>query len=219
MAFDLVSYLRDQVKLNCSTQQKSSPLANDYLNELNCLSLGKLVDAFRQSPEATYKEIKSQDQLYIQHLARLLTTSTHNQTTVSHSEFEHDLTTILQLHIRELNQLDATAQLGQQGLAELLEGQIEHLSGQADDWVWSTNNLTQLIGSKKIVTETVSLEATLKEFNTMVHSNHTAEPTAAEQVDALQPSPTIPTWAKVAEPIVALIILWILYSAYCNYVA
>jgi hypothetical protein len=37
-------------------------------------------------------------------------------------------------------------------MSELLLGQIEHLSGQAEDWVWSTQ-LNELIGSKPVEQE------------------------------------------------------------------
>jgi hypothetical protein len=49
---------------------------------------------------------------------------------------------------------------------------IEHLSGQADDWVWTTNNLLELKGSKPMPQEELSLEATMKEFNQMVSQNN-----------------------------------------------
>ncbi|MGA5989420.1 hypothetical protein ACPB4A_27575, partial [Escherichia coli] len=75
---------------------------------------------------------------------------------------------------------------GPSGLKELLLGQIEHLSGQADDWVWATSELTELIGSKPIEQEELSLEETMQEFNQMVNQQNTQESPHQQPVQALQ---------------------------------
>ncbi|KAA5655187.1 hypothetical protein F3G64_35300, partial [Pseudomonas aeruginosa] len=98
-----------------------------------------------------------------------LTTSKHNKSVLKNSELEQSISEILALQLTELNQLDETGGFGQSGLKELILGQVEHLSGQAEDWVWSTNHLTELIGSKPVEQEELSLDATMKEFNQMVH--------------------------------------------------
>ncbi|MFX9272923.1 hypothetical protein ABTN92_19660, partial [Acinetobacter baumannii] len=90
---------------------------------------------------------------------------------------------------------------GQNGLKELILGQVEHLSGQAEDWVWSTNHLTELIGSKPVEQEELSLDATMKEFNQMVHQ---AQPHHEELHIEEQPIEIfIPAWSKVIAPLVA----------------
>lgn len=217
MAFDLVSYLKDQIQLQTHKLNLTSiEDKNGHITDLNSLALGKLIDAYRQASQQTYNEIKSQDALYIQQLARVLTTASVAEVKIPQAELENNLTQILTLHINELHQLDQTAQLGELGLKELLEGQTEHLSGTAPDWVWSINNLKQLIGSKKVVEEPVSLEATLKEFNEMVHSTaHDHD----QQTDIQVAPATVPLWSKIVEPIIAIVILWVLLQAYCTYVA
>lgn len=210
MAFDLVQYFAAQIKLQKPSllKQYDSVERDQYIQEINALSLGKLVSLWRENNQKLYQEIDSQDELYIQEVARRLTTSTANESTLSKTELEHNISEILALQLAELKQLDHTGNFGNKGIGELLLGQIEHLSGQADDWIWSTNELTELKGSKPIPQEELSLEASMKEFNQMVqqhsHDNH-AE---IELIEA-----TVPTWSKVLEPIVAIAILAILWCA------
>ena len=213
MAFDLVQYFAEQIKI-----QKPQLLAQldpeqrkIYIEEINALTLGKLISLWRQNDEALYQEILSQDHLYTQEVARHLTTSKHNLSSLDKTLLESATTDILELQIAELKQLDTAGSLGKRGLRELVIGQIEHLSGQAKDWVWSTNELTELIGSQPTVQEDISLDETMKEFNQMVnvqttdtHVDH-PEVTVVETVQ--------PTWAKVAEPVVALVVLYILFEA------
>ena len=210
MAFDLVQYFAAQIKLQKPSllKQYDSVERDQYIQEINALSLGKLVSLWREDNQKLYQEIDSQDELYIQEVSRRLTTSTANESTLSKTELEHNISEILALQLAELKQLDHTGNFGNKGIGELLLGQIEHLSGQADDWIWSTNELTELKGSKPIPQEELSLEASMKEFNQMVqqhsHDNH-AE---IELIEA-----TVPTWSKVLEPIVAIAILAILWCA------
>lgn len=213
MAFDLVQYFAEQIKIQKPQllSHLDSLQRNTYIDEINSLTLGKLITLWRKDEEALYQEISSQDHLYSQEIARHLTTSKQNHSELDKKSLEAATTEILELQIAELKQLDTAGSLGKRGLRELVIGQIEHLSGQAKDWVWSTNELTELIGSQPVVQEDISLDETMKEFNQMVnvqkddiHTDH-QEITLNETVN--------PTWAKIAEPIVALIVLWILFEA------
>lgn len=152
MAFDLVQYFSDQVKIQKPQllQQYDADSRNAYIQELNALTLGKLIRLWREDDNKLYQEIKTLDPLYIQEVSRHLTTSVHNQSELPKPELEHSISEILSLQLTELKQLDETGNFGSNGLKELLQGQIEHLSGQADDWVWSTNELTELKGSKPL---------------------------------------------------------------------
>ena len=212
MAFDLVQYFAEQIYIQKPELLKQyDPIERkSHLLEINTLSLGKLITLWRKDENKLYQEIQSQDQLYVIDIARHLTTSEQNHSTLSRSEFEQAITEVLSLQLAELKQLDDTGNYGVKGLRELIIGQVEHLSGQAADWVWSINELTELKGSKPMPEEEISLEETMKEFNQMVHQNtadhHEHVETQSEQV-------TPPTWAKIVEPVVALAILWVLYSA------
>ncbi|MFW1675897.1 hypothetical protein ACG9H4_18645, partial [Acinetobacter baumannii] len=101
--------------------------------------------------------------------------------------------------------LDETGGFGQSGLKELSLGQVEHLSGQAEDWVWSTNHLKELIGSKPVEQEELSLDATMKEFNQLghqAHPHHEDVPVEEPPIETFSPG-----WSKVIAPLVALAIL------------
>ena len=214
MAFDLVQYFNDQIKIQKPTLLKKYDIEirNQHLKEINSLVLGKLVSLWRQDENKQFQEVLKQDELYIQEISHTLTTSLQNNSELSRIDLELCISEILDLQLKELKQLQETGNLGIQGLKELILGQVEHLSGQADDWVWSTNGLLELKGSKPIIEEEISLDSTMKEFNQMVQQQaHDDHAQIAEQV-----APRVPTWSKVLEPVVALVILWILLQAACN---
>ncbi|MEN3978484.1 hypothetical protein [Acinetobacter sp. CWB-B33] len=210
MAFDLVQYFAEQLETqkpellpHLSKEDKRSHIA-----EINALTLGELISQWRLNDKKVYQEITSPDDLYVQEVARHLTTSKENASSLPRTELEELTAAIFKRQLTELKQLHDTGNHTLQSIRELLLGQIEHLSGQADNWVWSTNNLLELKGSKPIIADELSLEESMKEFNQMVnqHTGHEQEETA----------PIIPAWSKVAEPLVAVVILWVLYSAVCN---
>ena len=195
MAFDLVHYFAEQIEIQKPQilQQHATEKRQAHLFEINVLVLGKIISLWRTEPDQIYREIQSQDQLYIQEIARHLTTSLNNESELSQTEFEQSSSEVLAFQFQELKQLDNTGNYGQNGMRELLLGQIEHLSGQAKDWVWSVNNLNELIGSQPIEEESLSLDDTMKEFNQMVHNQNTHAVAETEEVATVQN----PTWAKV----------------------
>lgn len=212
MAFDLVNYFAEQIAIQKPQllNQYDKEKRKSYLFEVNALTLGKLVSLWRQNADTVYQEIKKPDPLYAQEIARHLTTSPKNQSDLDVKDLEQTTLEILELQFVELKQLDETGNFGKNGLRELLLGQIEHLSGQAYDWVWTTNELNELIGSKPIEEEEISLDEAMKEFNQMVHSQHAHDDHIQEpEVNITQN----PTWAKFIEPIVALVVIFILFSA------
>ena len=210
MAFDLVQYFSNQIQIQLPQLfQHIQKEQQEHIHNINILVLGQLVSAWKQNQQMLYQEIQALDPLYIQEVARHLTTSKHNQSVLKATELENAISDILSLQLIELKQLDQTGNLGITGLSELLLGQIEHLSGQAEDWVWSTNQLTELIGSKPIEQPEISIETTMQEFNQMVHQTQTS---THNNVEVLQPS--IPMWSRIVAPLVALAILIFLYCSY-----
>ncbi len=218
MAFDLVQYFSEQIKFQKPQlfSQYSPKEKQFYIHEVNVLTLGQLISLWRQDPKKLYHEIKAADPLYIQEIARHLTTSKHNKSALSPAELEPSISEVLSLQFTELNQLDQTGSFGQTGLTELLLGQIEHLSGQAEDWVWSTNQLTELKGSKPVEQQDISLETTMQEFNQMVHQ---AQPSIhhTEEIEVEQPN--IPAWSYLLSPVIALVILLFMYCSYSQLLA
>ncbi len=82
MAFDLVQYFAEQIKKIQKPQLLNQYPANEknkLIDEVNILTLGKLISLWRQDDNKIYHEIKTADPLYIQEVARHLTTSKHNK--------------------------------------------------------------------------------------------------------------------------------------------
>jgi len=212
MAFDLVHYFNDQIKIQKPQllNQYQTDQRDLYILELNCLILGRLITLLQEDESTLYKEIHQLNHLYIQEVSRHLTTSYSNQSTLNPADLEWSLSEILSLQLMELKQLDETGSLGSAGIKELLLGQIKYLSGLANDWVWTTNKLVELLGTKPNHVEEISLEETMKEFNHMMTQDQTQAVT--DEVTETKE----PTWAKIVEPLVALAILWILANALCN---
>lgn len=217
MAFDLVHYFSEQSMLQKPELLSTYPLnlRQEYIFDLNALILGKLIQLWRKDNNRLYKEIHTIDALYIQEVSRHLTTSPQNQSPLDKKQLEQTISEILLLQLTELKQLDQTGNLGKIGLNELFTGQIEHLSGQADDWVWSTNQLTELLGSKPKIQEDISLDETMKEFNQMVHTAHHDTDNHTIDSHSLEPlQEVVPTWSRIVAPLVALAVLVFLYIQY-----
>jgi len=208
MAFDLVQYFVEQIETQKPELLNQYPKQERraYIAEISALTLGKLVSEWKLNPNKIYNEINHPDELYIQEIARHLSTLKSNQSTLSREVQEANIYEIFKLQLIELKQLHDTGNHNLNSIQELLYGQIEHLSGQADDWVWTTNNLLELKGSKPMPQEELSLEATMKEFNQMVSQNNQSLEHDVEDVVVVN----APTWAKIAEPVVAIVILWVL---------
>ncbi len=111
MAFDLVQYFSEQIKIQKPELLNKFPHEerNQYLAEANTLALGKLITLIRKDGAKLYHEIQTQDHLYIQELARHLTTSPHNVSQLAKADLEHSLTEMLSLQFAELKQLDDVA--------------------------------------------------------------------------------------------------------------
>lgn len=212
MAFDLVQYFNDQLKfqkpllLKCYDRE----LRDKYIQEINTLTLGKLITLWRENDELQFMKLKSFDDAYILETTDSLISASNNQSQLEPHELKTTIIEVLQFQLEEVLQLETTGNFGQKGLKELLLGQIEHLSGHADNWVWLTNGLLELKDSKTIHQEDISLDSSIQEFNQMVqqHSQHDDIQVTSETI--------VPIWAKVLEPIVALVILWILAQALCR---
>lgn len=161
MAFDLVQYFSEQIKLQKLQlfSQYSPKEKQFYIHEVNVLTLGQLISIWRQDPKKLYHEIKVADPLYIQEIARHLTTSKHNKSALSvQPSLESSISEVLSLQFTELNQLDQTGSFGQTGLTELLGLDKSSTCLDRQKTGWSTNQLTELKGSKPVEQQDISLE-------------------------------------------------------------
>lgn len=212
MAFDLVQYFNDQLKFQKPLLLNSydHELRDKYIQEINALTLGSIVTLWRENDELQFKKLNALDDSYIIGITENLISARNNQSKLKSHEFKTAIIEVLQFQLEEILQLETTGNFGQKGLKELLLGQIEHLSGHADNWVWLTNGLLELKDSKPTHQEDISLDSSIQEFNQMVqqHSHHDDVQVTTEN--------TVPTWSKILEPVVAIVILWILAQALCR---
>lgn len=211
MAFDLVHYLNDQIKLQKPFLLNQYPeyQRDHLLQEHSALILGKLVSLWRSNHQEQFKKLTENKEQYSNEILNNLVKPALENSSLDKEELKSILHEILSLHLSELRQLEQTGQFGAIGLRDLLIGQIEYLAAEADDWVWSANTLIELKGSKITYLEDISLEQSNTESYQMVQQSHTHE-------EKTEDSAIAPCWAKILEPIVALVILWILFNALCN---
>ena len=90
MAFDLVQYFVEQINTQRPEllSQFSKEEKRHYISEINALTLGELITQWRANDKKAYQEITQPDELFIQEVARHLTTSKENKSTLSHTELE-----------------------------------------------------------------------------------------------------------------------------------
>lgn len=88
MAFDLVHYFNDQIMIQKPQllNQYTADKKDQYIQELNSLSLGKLITLLRENEISLYQEIHQLDDLYIQAIARHLTTAPTNESHLLRAE-------------------------------------------------------------------------------------------------------------------------------------
>ncbi len=148
---------------------------------------------------------------------------------------------IVNVVLAEILTLVDAASLGEEGLNELLDGQTEHLQGQAPDWIWQQAGLSVLCGqaaAKPEPTEAVDLAAGIASLNQLVRQaakqsqQPISEPAMTSiDLDSHQPShhdghatehPMIVLapqrdaggLTRIFEPVIALGILAVLYALF-----
>jgi hypothetical protein len=120
--------------------------------------------------------------------------------------------------LAEVFMLVDMASLGEDGLAELLEGQPEHLQGRAPDWVWTLAGLEQLRGQAAVVEEPVidvaagiaTLTALMQNAQHQQEEHAMAHATHHDDHHPMVPEPVFreaSTFARALAPVVALAIL------------
>lgn len=154
----------------------------------------------------------------------------------------HIATTVL----AEIFELVDAASLGEEGLNELLQGQLEHLQGQAPDWVWQQAGLTDLCGQIAPAAEqdtALDLTASIASLNQLVRQAATQAQSSVSEApmtsldlnkstehldDAHDASHAshhtieIPVQrvagrnTRMLEPLIALGILYFLYALFCQ---
>lgn len=143
---------------------------------------------------------------------------------------------IVNVVLAEILALVDAASLGEEGLNELLDGQTEHLQGQAPDWIWQQAGLTALCGQAAVQpeqTDTMDLAAGIASLNKLVRqaANHANQPISESTMSSIElgqtqhhdaEHPTIHLapqrdagcMTRVFEPLIALVLLGFLYALF-----
>lgn len=177
MAFSLLDHVQQnkQVQLNLLLAE----IAPEKRKELLAFILGRLVKLDRQLPEQTYQAIQAIDPIFFwTNLDQQLTLcATSQQMMLTENSIQQALEKLFVLTISEIKQLDEAANLEQEGVSELLQGQVEHLQGQAPDWLWDLIQLDELKGQTTEAEAPVDLNKSIADLSSMIQeANKSATP-------------------------------------------
>lgn len=233
MAFSLLSHIKQNNRAaiaaalpNLSIEQKS---------ELIAFSLAHLVYLNRQDAVTTYQHIKARqadffwqsidNNAFDTYVAQAYADS-------STAEVQAFINQILAYLLMDINDIDDTASLEQAGVSELIEGQLEHLAGEAADPLWAIAQLPELQGQVEQQATPVDIHTSIASLSKMIHdaathsqsqgnddTSHDLHNDTHHPHNELPPQREASTLFKVLEPLLALAILWGLWCWFSSYIA
>lgn len=223
MAFSLLSHIKQNNRAAISAVLPS--LSPEQKSELIAFSLAHLVYLNRKNATATYQHIKaSQPDFFWQEINASAFDSYVTQTYAgsSSADIQAFINQILAYVLQDINDIDDTASLAQDGVSELIEGQLEHLAGEAADPLWSIAQLPELQGQVEQQETPVDLQTSIASLSKMIHEATTQHQHDDEHghhaVIELPPQREASTLFKVLEPLVALAILLCLWCWFTDYI-
>lgn len=177
MAFDFVSYIGQQVEQQQPKLLASQPKVErkQFVLHLLALQVAELISAQKKHANEVYAQIQNQD---VEPLASR--TISHIQSEEKAQQYfapiqsellsaNHD---IAQIFLQELQHLDQSASLGQDGIAELIDGQHHWLRVHADVWFWDSIGQPEHKRAEDIEAEqAVDSQQVMKEFSQMISQN------------------------------------------------
>ena len=223
MAFSLLDHLQatQTSELNKITADKA------IQRKLIAVMLGQLIVRDRQDNATVYQAIQQQkdmllwqdvDQQSINQLAALYD--------LPAEPFRNYTEQLYSYAASEIKTLDDTANFKQAGVSELIQGQINYLPDQAPDHVWQLLGLTELQGKTTDTPKPVDLGASMASLSKMMHEasqanhldtdDHLAQDQHHTQAIELPYQRPAPHLFLLLEPLLALIILIVLWLIYLN---
>ena len=177
MAFDFVSYIGQQVEQQQPKLLVSQPKVErkQFVLHLLALQVAELISAQKKNSNEVYSQIQNQD---VKPLASR--TISHIQSEEKAQQYfapiqsellsaNHD---IAQIFLQELQHLDQSASLGQDGIAELIDGQHHWLRVHANGWFWDSIGQPEHKRAEDIEAEqAVDSQQVMKEFSKMISQN------------------------------------------------
>lgn len=231
MAFSLLSHIRQN---NSAALKAALPAQSpEHKSQLVAFVLAHLVVLNRQDSAATYQHIKtSQPDFFWQGIDGNAFAAYSAQAFASSSpaDIQGFITQILGYLLQDINDIDDTASLAQDGVSELIEGQVEHLAGEAADPLWDIAGLPELRGQVEQQDTAVDLQTSIASLSKMIHDAATHTQHDSHHDDQhddnhghhstfeLPPQREVSTFFKVLEPLVALAILVSVACWFSHYV-
>ena len=227
MAFDFVSYIGQQVEQQQPKLLASQPKVErkQFVLHLLALQVAELISAQKKHANEVYAQIQNQD---VEPLASRTISHIQNEEKAAHyftpiqSELQSANHDIAQIFLQELQHLDQTASLGQDGIAELIDGQLHCLQVYSDDWFWDSVGQPEHKRAEDIEAEqAVDSQQVMKEFSQMISQNaqHNAHPTDydhahqnANQTVELAPTTQASKVYLFLNPLIALAIIIFIYK-------
>ena len=223
MAFSLLDHLQTTQadKLQQLTADKS------VQRQLLAVMLAQLVVRDRQESAAVYQSIQQHTGTVLWHGVDASTIEQLASLYDMPAEAFKNMTEQLYVYVAsEIKTIDDSANLSQAGVSELIQGQVDYLPNQAPDQAWHLLGLPELQDQSKVIEQPVELGASIASLSKMLHD--ASKVSQLQQADDLQlindnhqvvelayqrPAPHL---FLVLEPIIAIIILVMLWMTYMN---
>ena len=223
MAFDFVSYIGQQVEQQQPKLLASQPKVErkQFVLHLLALQVAELISAQKKNANEVYAQIQNQD---VEPLASHTISHIQSEEKAEHyfaliqSELQSANHDIAQIFLQELNHLDQSASLGQDGIAELIEGQHHWLRVHADGWFWDSIGQPEHKRAEDIEAEQiVDSQQVMKEFSQMISQNaqqgsDQKDRDHTHQSIALAPTAEASKFFLVLNPLIALAIIIFIYK-------
>ena len=223
MAFDFISYIEQQVEQQQPTLLASQPKAErkQFVLHLLALQVAELISAQKKNSNEVYSQIQNQD---VKPLASRTISHIQTEEKTEHyfapiqSELQSANHDIAQIFLQELQHLDQSASLGQDGIAELIDGQHHWLRVHANGWFWDSIGQPEHKRAEDIQAEqAVDSQQVMKEFSQMISQNaqqgsDQKDRDHTHQSIALAPTAEASKFFLVLNPLIALAIIIFIYK-------
>lgn len=218
--------LLDHLQTTKAAPLKEITSDNAIQRKLIAVMLGQLIVRDRQDSATVYQAIQQQKEIMLwQNVDQQTITQIAALYDMPAEPFRNYTEQLSSYAASEIKMLDDTANFKQAGVSELIQSQINYLPNQAPNHVWELLGLTELQDKNISTQQPVDLGASMASLSKMMHEasqashldgNHVAQhqhPTQTIDLTYQRPAPHI---FLILEPLLALIILIVLWLIYIN---
>lgn len=228
MAFDFISYIEQQVEQQQPTLLALQPKAErkQFILHILALQVAELIAAQKKNADEVYTQIQNTD---AEALANATATHIQNEDIAQQyfapiqNELPASNRIVAETFLNELAHLDQSASLGQDGIAELIDGQHHWLQVHADGWFWDSIGQPEYKRAEdiKVVDDAVDGQQVMQEFSQMISQNAQHNTNQVDNAHAhqhahqsvvLTPTVEASKFFLVLNPLIALAIIIFIYK-------